>query len=118
MGVSFGTVKHQVSPKVQSQGDQEYRVPCIKVEFSHDKKNVEWFQSWFVGHNRREANKTVLGLANIAIHQSLEQVRMEECHILIQIFVLAEHNVSYWIKWKLWSFLHKKKKTKISYKAI
>ena len=47
------------------------------------------FQSWYVGHTNREANKMVHRLAKAAIHQSLEQVWIEKYLGFISNIVLS-----------------------------
>jgi hypothetical protein len=57
------------------------------------------FQSWFVGPTRMEANEAAHFLAKVVLHQSLEQMWMEECHVFSQSIVLVKQDIYYWVIW-------------------
>jgi hypothetical protein len=52
------------------------------------------FQSWYVGHINKEAIFAAYCLAKVAIHQSLEQVWIEDYHVFIRDIVFDEQIVS------------------------
>jgi len=58
------------------------------------KTTMNSFQSWYVGHINKEAIFAAYCLAKVAIHQSLEQVWIEDYHVFIRDIVFDEQIVS------------------------